>query len=245
MYAERTSYSWDLETDTSPDENGVVNGLRPLKAPITEIAFACDESVMEDGGTVWSGAEHDEGDMIVDFFDTLADLPPGVHDTWNGIGFDIGYIYTRATLLGLNPVRWMTLSEQPGLVTRRPPVEPFEHPVSATFVARVGEHQHFDVSTVYLRAARALGIQPGLKSVAIAYGLEPIEVDRERMQDLTPGQRRDYAMSDAYVTRLLGMHARGLDVSEIDDPLLSGAPGEHRRRLSQARYERLAHDWPS
>lgn len=239
MFSATTSYSWDLEADTTPDEHGVNNGLRPLKAPITEIAFACDSSVMIDGGVVWAASDGmTEADMILAFFGLMAELEPGVHDTWNGLGYDLGFLWTRSEILGLDVSRWMNIYSQPGFVTKYPSVEPHKHPLSGTFQARNGGvHQHFDVSTVYQRPAKALGIRPGLKPVAFAYGLNPIEVDRERMQDLSAAERRAYALSDAVVTRKLGMHARGLEVPEIVDPIFSGVDQQYVDLLP-AQYDR-------
>lgn len=242
LFSAAASYSWDLEADTTPDRFGQNNGLRPLKAPITEIAFACDVSVLADGGTVWASSDGlSEADMIVEFFTLMSQLDPGVHDTWNGLGYDLAFLWTRSEILGLDVSRWLRLFAQPGLVTRRPVAEPHTHPYTGVIAARGGVHQHYDASTAYLRPAKALGIAPGLKSVATVYGLAPIEVDRERMQDLTPQERRAYALSDARCTRLLGMHARGLNVPEVRDPLFSGVEQQYVDLLDPA-HDRFLHE---
>lgn len=220
MFDALSSYAADIETDTNEQADGQRYGLEPLKSGITEIAFSCDTSVMSEGGTVFATDDGmAEADVIIGFDQMLYELDPGVLFTWNGSFFDLPFILTRSEILGIT--QHMHLHAQPGLKPKYTPTAPHTGGYSATWGTKgVMPHQHFDIMRAYERAAKLLDAKWSLKPVAEAYGLEMINVDRERMDLLTPAERRAYALSDSSGTRKLGMHHMGLEVPEITDPIL-------------------------
>ena len=70
--------------------------------------------------------------------------------------------------------------------------------------ARWYGHGHLDAYRVYRGdVGRVLGVSCSLKSIARVVGLRPVEVDRERIHDLTPAALAAYVVSDARLARLL------------------------------------------
>ena len=221
MFQHESAYAFDIESDTTPQADGKCYGLEPLHAGLTEIAFSCDTSVMSEGGKVFATSDGmTEADVIIEFDRMLFELDPGVLMTWNGSFFDLPFILTRSEVLGIT--QHMHLHAQPGLAPKYTPTAPHTGGYSATWDTKgVMPHQHLDIMRGYERAAKLLGIKWSLKPVAEAYGLDMISVDREKMHELTPAERRAYALSDSGGTRNLGMHLIGLEVPEIVDPIMA------------------------
>ncbi len=221
-------YSFDIETDTSVQADGRQYGLEPLNAGITEISLAWDPSVLPGGGAVFAtGYGLNEADIIMEFDKMLYGLPPGLLVGWNSSFFDLPFILTRAEALGIG--HRLHLHAQPGLVPKYDPTPPHTCGYSAVWGTSTPiPHQHLDIQWHYEAAAKLLGIKWGLKPVAVAYGLDMVEVDRENMHLLTADKRRAYALSDAVGTRNLGLHMLGLPVPEISDPILALAASPSR-----------------
>lgn len=155
-----------------------VDGLDPTVAAIVAIALTGDDlEIVLDG---------DERMMIADLDRVLTELPAGVLVTWNGGGFDLPFLRYRADLLGLRL----------GLDLRRD--------LAGIHRARWHGHRHVDGYQLFRADVGAsLRLPCGLKPLARFVGLPVIEVDRERIHELTPAERGAYVASDARLARAL------------------------------------------
>jgi DNA polymerase elongation subunit (family B) len=182
-------YGLDIETDTR------VDGLDPSVAAVVSVAVAG-----EDHGAVFEASDHpdDERTLLHDLDRHLAGLDPGILVTWNGSGFDLPFLGDRAARHGL--ALGLHLQLDPGLRSRREPLAGHE----GAYRARWHHHRHLDAYRVYRAdVGPLLGISCGLKNVARAAGLRPVEVDRAALHELPAERLRTYVTSDARVTRLL------------------------------------------
>ncbi len=176
-------YGLDIETDTT------VDGLDPSVSRIVAVALSTDVDEL------FSGPE-DEVLTAVDA--RLAELPPGVIATWNGSAFDLPFIADRA-------LRWrkrlgLHLVADPRIRHRHDPLPGHAHCYRASWYG----HAHLDAYRVYRDdVGPALRISCSLKSIARFVGLAPIEVDRERIHDLSREALHAYAASDARLARVL------------------------------------------
>ncbi len=128
----------------------------------------------------------------------LVDLPAGVIVTWNGGGFDLPFLADRAARLGIE--LGLTLRHDPSVLSSRDPLP--GHP--GVYRGRWYDHSHLDGYRVYRADVGAsLGWSCGLKAMARSVGLDPVEVDRERIHDLSAQELHDYVASDAYLAREL------------------------------------------
>ena len=177
-------YGLDIETDTT------VDGLDPATSPVTAVAVAT-----EAGDHVLTGPE---GPMLADLDRLLADLTPGLLVTWNGSGFDLPFLADRSRRTGValslelwaDPVISRSRSGLPGHDT--------------LYRARWFGHRHLDGYRLYRAdVGRSLGLSCGLKPLSRLVGLDPVEVDRSRMHDLTDAALRAYVASDARLARQL------------------------------------------
>jgi hypothetical protein len=67
-------------------------------------------------------------------------------------------------------------------------------------------HGHLDAYRLYRAdVGRVLRVSCGLKSIARMVGLDPVEVDRERIHELAPDDLAAYVASDARLARLLAI----------------------------------------
>lgn len=202
-------FGFDIETDTT------TNGLDPRVSRVTSIA-------------VWSPTaqccitEEDESVLLTGFARVLTDLRPGVVVGWNSSCFDLPFLATRAEHCGVElPIR---LVADPGIR----PKYGFTPPHSSGYRAEVAHHQHVDVAYAYQDIAASLGVAWSLKPVARALGIEVLEVDRERMHELSPAAIASYNVSDARATCLLATRldwrlAEWLDARRIEE-LRPGLP---------------------
>ena len=177
-------YGLDIETDTTLD------GLDPAIAPITSVAIIGEHDRIV--------IEGDESSLLARLDAAVASLPAGVLVTWNGAAFDLPFIAHRAHLCGVQ--NGLLLWHDPTIRSRNEPLS--GHPGS--YRATWHQHQHLDGYRVFRADAGAvMRLACGLKPMAKLVGLEPIEVDRERMHLLTDAERQAYVASDAEVTRAL------------------------------------------
>jgi len=177
-------YGLDIETDTTE------NGLDPAVAPVVTVALSCpyhDE--------VFSGRE---STILLDIDQRLRELPPGVIATWNGAAFDLPFIADRAAAHGLDLGLRLQLDASIGM--RRAPLPGHQGAYRGGWYG----HHHLDAYRLYKGdVGPALRVSCSLKSIARLVGLAPIEVDRERIHDLSHEALHAYASSDARLARIL------------------------------------------
>lgn len=155
-----------------------IDGLDPSVAAVVAVALAGDEiEIVLDG---------EEATIITELDRILAALPAGVLVTWNGGGFDLPFLRHRADRLGLR----LGLELRPG--------------IAGSHRARWHHHRHLDGYQLFRADVGAsLHFPCGLKPLARMVGLPVIEVDRERIHELTPEERSAYVASDARLARAL------------------------------------------
>jgi DNA polymerase elongation subunit (family B) len=130
---------------------------------------------------------------VNDFF-MDAETDPGIIVTWNGAGFDGPVYQTRAERYGLrHNLRLQPTKLRP---SKYGPCAGHE----TEYLLAWGPHDHADICYAYEPIAEAAGISKSLKPVARLMGLNPIEVDRERMELLTVAERTAYNVSDGEMT---------------------------------------------
>ena len=186
--AESPLYGLDIETDTT------IDGLDPAVAAVVTAALSTPS-----GDEVFFGAHQgDERGLFVALDQRLAALPPGVIATWNGAVFDLPFLADRAARLGL--VGGLRLRFDPVVSLRRLPLR--GHP--GAYRGRWYRHRHLDAYRLYRNdLRRVLDVSCSLKSVARLVGLTPVEVDRERIHDLSGEALAAYVASDARLARIL------------------------------------------
>jgi DNA polymerase elongation subunit (family B) len=177
-------YGLDIETDTTTD------GLDPDRSAVVAIAL-----VGPDSTHVFDGPE---ASSLRALDDTLRDLPDGIVATWNGAAFDLPFLARRAarsgTRLGLE------LALDPSIAMRSDAM-PGE---TGAYRARWFGHVHLDGYRLYRAdVGRLLGLSCGLKPMARLVGLDPVQVDRASLHELSDDEVRAYVASDARVTREL------------------------------------------
>lgn len=176
-------YGLDIETDTR------VDGLDPAVARIVTVALSTSIDEVFEGP---------EDEMLWQLDQRLAQLPRGVVATWNGSAFDLPFIADRARLWGI-PLG-LHIQADPRIRHRHAPLPGHEH----CYRAEWHGHRHLDTYRVYRDdVGPALRISCSLKSIARLVGLGPVEVDRERIHDLSHEALHAYAASDARLARVL------------------------------------------
>ena len=177
-------YGLDIETDTS------VDGLDPAVAPV--VAVALDG---EDFSAVFDGKETD---LLADLDQHLTDLKPGILVTWNGGCFDLPFLRDRAGFCGV-PLG-LRLVHDPLIPGGHHPLQRHE----GGYRARWHSHGHLDAYQVFRADVGAsIGLSCALKPLARLVGLEVVEVDRQRIHELSDEECRAYVASDAYLARAL------------------------------------------
>lgn len=176
-------YGLDIETDTT------IDGLDPSVARIVTIALSTGVDECFEGP---------EDEVLWNLDKRLAELPPGVIATWNGSAFDLPFIADRAQLWGL-PIG-LNIQADPRIRHRHDPLPGHAHSYRAAW----HDHNHLDAYRLYRDdVGPALRISCSLKSIARLVGLAPIEVDREKIHDLSHEALHAYAASDARLARVL------------------------------------------
>jgi DNA polymerase elongation subunit (family B) len=177
-------YGLDIETDTTE------NGLDPGVAAVVTVALA-GPGYEE----VFTGPEPQ---LLADLDVRLGQLEPGVLATWNGAAFDLPFLSDRAARYD---IPWgLRLRFDPALKVRGSALPGHRGAYRACWY----DHAHLDAYRVYRGdVGPALRISCSLKSIARFVGLVPIEVDRNRIHDLTNEALHAYAASDARLARVL------------------------------------------
>ncbi len=197
------TYGLDIETDTACD------GLDPRVATVVAVAIsgADDEVVFTDA---------DERALLAAVDEDLARRRPGVIVTWNGASFDLPFLASRAEAVGLE--LGLQLRHDPTLSVRSalPGHE-------GAYRARWHGHRHLDAYRVWRNDLhRVVDVSCSLKSVARLTGHVPVEVDRERVHELSAAALHDYVVSDARLARLLALRRWSTATPFVDDPLTGG-----------------------
>ena len=186
----------DIETDTT------VDGLDPQIGAIVDVALVTATSTM-----VFD--DPDEANLLRAVDAALAEIAaedPGVLVTWNGSGFDLPFISTRAELLGVATGFRLESESSP---TRRPHhLSDRRERVRGTWHG----HRHLDGYLMYRAdVGRALPVSCGLKPMARLVGLPIVEVDRAAIHLLSAEERREYVASDAFLARELVLRRADAD----------------------------------
>ena len=190
-------YGLDIETDTTE------NGLDPRVAPVVTVALATPGYE-----AVFTGREDV---LLYDLDQSLRSLEPGVIATWNGAAFDLPFIADRAARWGLD--LGLRLQLDPSIRTHHAPLPGHR----GSYRAGWYDHSHLDAYRVYRSdVGPALRISCSLKSIARFVGLSPVEVDRERIHDLSNEALHAYAASDARLARTLAERRWGTASRCID-----------------------------
>lgn len=185
--------AFDVETDTS---DGPATGLDPRRGQITELVLANRDRVLILAG--------DERHILQGLADYLNARPAGeVLASWNGAGFDNGFLDTRARLHASHLAGWgMTVAPIPG--ENGPYFVCAGYDTSLTFTwTRPDGGEHHDVDLMRtLRTSPERRRSLRLKENARRWGADPLEVDRTAMHTLTLDQREEYVASDGVCTLL-------------------------------------------
>ena len=200
-------YGLDIETDTTE------NGLDPRVASVVTVALATPGYE-----AVFTGREDV---LLYDLDQSLRSLEPGVIATWNGAAFDLPFLADRAALWGL-PLG-LRLQLDPGIRMHHAPLPGHRGAYRAGWY----DHGHLDAYRVYRSdVGPALRISCSLKSIARFVGLSPVEVDRERIHDLSQEVLHAYAASDARLARTLAERCWGTASRCVDRAPALEAPVE-------------------
>lgn len=198
-----TLYGLDIETDTA------VDGLDPTHSRVVAVAVAGGP----DGETTVF-TDDDERTLLRTLDTWLRRARPGVVTTWNGAGFDLPFVADRARLLDVR--LGLELAPDDDIARRHPPLTGHALP----YRARWHRHLHLDACTLYRVLLADDGVERSfaLKSLAREFGLDPVEVDRARIHELSPDDLRRYVTSDAALARELAAR-RWLDAPPFVDAL--------------------------
>lgn len=198
-----TIYGLDIETDTT------VDGLDPLSSPVITAALSRAE-----GDEVFTGAE---ADIIAALDHRLRALPPAVVATWNGAAFDLPFLADRAAACGV--ALGLRLTPDPTVMPGHDPLPGHAGAYRATWYG----HAHLDVYRVYRAdVGPLLRVSCSLKAIARLVGLTPVEVDRERIHDLSAPALAAYVASDARLARVLA-ERRWPGIARCVDPPATAA----------------------
>jgi DNA polymerase elongation subunit (family B) len=174
----------DIETETR-----FGGGLDPLTSSVVAVALAFDD------GTTMVFDDADEVTLLTRVDEVLRSRN-GLLLTWNGAGFDLPFIAARARVLGIDDRLGLVTVSDAKLPVKYAPPAGLGGPVRARWHATA----HVDVAHLYREFAESEGLQWSLKPIARRHGLEPVEVDRTAIHELTPAELEAYVVSDAVVT---------------------------------------------
>jgi hypothetical protein len=193
-------YALDIETDTSPVTDSeraagfTSRGLDPRITPVVNVAVSVGDEI-----TVLRGAEKE---LLEDLDALLGNLEPGVLVTWNGAVFDLPFLQDRAQICGA-PLG-LHLSPDPLIVPKYSALPGHQGGYQASWKSNsTVAHAHLDIAYAYRQACSEAGVEWGLKPTARAVGLNPVEVQRTAVHDLSPQEQDEYVASDVRVTLAL------------------------------------------
>lgn len=194
--ARRDLIALDIETDTTPchaptRECCERRGLDPRIGSITAIALST-----QDGEIVLEADRVGERAML-EQLDGLLASRVGVLVTWNGAVFDLPFIADRAATLGVT--LGLQLTPNAEIPVKYEPLPGHTGGYEATWHAL----NHSDIMVPYREIAERNAARWSLKDVARSLGMNPVEVDRANMHELSADELRAYVASDAVVTRAL------------------------------------------
>jgi uncharacterized protein YprB with RNaseH-like and TPR domain len=166
-------------------------GLSPLDCKVVSVAIATDDETV-----VWENA--DEATMLADLatWITSPSRTPGVFVTWNGSAFDWPFLATRAAVHNSPLSTLLHLVPSADRTPRYGAIGGHD----CGYLVNVGGWDHLDAMLPWRPIAKARGISAGLKPVSRSEGIEVIEVDRERISDLTRAELMAYNVSDVAAT---------------------------------------------
>jgi len=174
----------DIETETR-----FGGGLDPLGSAVVAVALAFE------GGNTAVFDDADEATLLARVDEVLRSRH-GLLLTWNGAGFDLPFIAVRARILGIDNTLGLLTRQDPTLPAKYAPPPGLGDPVRARWHSTA----HVDVAHLYRSFAEDHGLQWSLKPIARHHGLEPVEVDRTAIHELSPAELEAYVASDALVT---------------------------------------------
>lgn len=175
----------DIETDTT------IDGLDPRQSSVLAVAIS-------GGGVEVVIDGPDERSILLEVDRLLAGIERGVLVTWNGSGFDLPFIVARARVHGL--ALGLVTCPDPTIAGRHDPLPGEPGRVRGCWhgLAHLDGYQPFRADV-----GQNLPISCGLKSLARLVGLEPVEVDRTRIHELSAEEMHEYVLSDARLARQL------------------------------------------
>lgn len=192
---------FDIETDTEPSLATSwwpgQRGLDPVITPITAVAF----SDGGDGKIAFLADDYGDGErsLLAAVDDHVGRMPTGTTLVgWNSCAFDLPFLAARSAMatlstgLCLKPVDiWRKYDPEPGMPSA----------MDGTWHG----HRTRDLYQEWHDHLHDAGYPTKLKDLAVAEGLDPITVDRTRMQDLDRQELTDYVTSDATTTAVLAI----------------------------------------
>lgn len=176
--------AFDLETE----------GLDPRKHAITSA------SLFDEAGYAAVVEARNETRLL----ELVAELFYGADQVvvgWNSAVFDFPFLHARCLMNGVEPFFEMTLN--PAIVPKYSPLPGYEGGYDVVVSNSRRGLSHVDIAYRYKDWATQNGVTWSLKPVAIANGIDMIEVDREHMERLSRQERMAYNLSDTVGTYAL------------------------------------------
>ena len=179
----------DIEADTTGDR-----GLRPHASQITEMVISTKEKSI-----VLSG---DEKHILQGFADYMnSQEKPVTLSGWNTSGYDNSFMAIRARAHDIDGWNGSLSPSKQG--EGFPAAGGFESPQELSWTGKDGvAHNSEDLMIAY---KQTLGLSrfTGLKKTVREYGVEPIELDREKLHEYSPEEREAYVASDGIATLVI------------------------------------------
>lgn len=202
--------SLDIETDTSPLTDAekaagfTSRGLVPEITPVTAVAFADENGARAHHLSTQGNERHLLAAVAYLVHAFARQHPDAVLVTWNRSVFDLPFLADRARIVGLGE-QWyanLELTPDPSFVPKYEPLPGHDGGYAATWNGL----RHIDMAYVDKDECLAAGVSWSLKPWAKHLGMDPVEVDRTRMHELTAEELDAYVTSDAVITH--GLAAR-------------------------------------
>lgn len=175
-------YAFDIET----------TGLNPSEDVVRSIAVCSHAATV-----VWENAN--ERELLDDFHHWLTSRTPGTLISWNGSGFDIPFLMSRAAATGSPLGRILVARTVP---SRSPQYGPLAGHDGGYILAAAG-WDHIDAMLPWRDISQRDGLRYNLKAVARRNNIDVIEVDRTAIADLSAAELAAYNVSDVAATLTL------------------------------------------